>query len=111
MLGLVRLTRARRATRSTRDSGGPGTCEHLMAAAEADLPVPESALCEECVGDGMSTWAHLRMCLTCGHVGCCDSSPLRHATAQYRATGHSVMRSIEPGETWRWCYADLELMA
>ena len=46
------------------------------------------------------------MCLTCGHVACCDSSPLRHATAHYRETGHPVMRSVEPGEAWRWCYVD-----
>jgi uncharacterized UBP type Zn finger protein len=49
------------------------------------------------------------MCLTCGHVGCCDSSPLQHATGHFHATGHPVMRSIEPGETWRWCYVDTEL--
>jgi len=49
------------------------------------------------------------MCLTCGHVGCCDSSPRRHATGHFQATGHPVMRSIEPGERWRWCYVDAEL--
>jgi uncharacterized UBP type Zn finger protein len=50
------------------------------------------------------------MCLTCGHVGCCDSSPHQHATAHFKLTGHPVMRSIEPGETWRWCYIDSELL-
>lgn len=59
---------------------------------------------------GESSWAHLRMCLTCGHVGCCDSSPHQHATAHFQLTGHPVMRSIEPGETWRWCYIDSELL-
>ena len=49
---------------------------------------------------------HLRLCLTCGHVGCCDSSPGRHTTAHYKETNHPVMRSFEPGETWRWCYVD-----
>ncbi len=49
-------------------------------------------------------WVHLRVCLTCGHVGCCDSSGPRHATAHFRRTGHPVMRSAEPGEAWRWCF-------
>jgi uncharacterized UBP type Zn finger protein len=89
----------------------PETCGHLSAAAEADEFEPSAALCQECAEDGKTLWAHLRMCLTCGHVGCCDSSPQRHATAHYEATGHPVMRSIEPGETWRWCYVDLELSA
>ena len=59
--------------------------------------------CEECVRDGTS-WVHLRTCLDCGHVGCCDSSPQRHATAHFRDTGHRVMRSAEAGESWRWCF-------
>ena len=54
-------------------------------------------------------WVHLRMCQTCGHIGCCDNSPGRHATGHYAATSHPVMRSAEPGEDWSWCYAD-ELM-
>jgi len=49
------------------------------------------------------------MCLTCGHVGCCDSSPYRHATAHFHACAHPVMRSVEPGESWRWCYVDIRL--
>lgn len=61
--------------------------------------------CEECTQLGEHHWAHLRMCLTCGHIGCCDSSPRRHATAHFEETGHPVMRSAEPGEVWRWCYA------
>ena len=51
-------------------------------------------------------WVHLRQCLTCGQVGCCDSSPMRHARAHAATTGHVIVRSIEPGENWRWCYAD-----
>ena len=49
-------------------------------------------------------WAHLRMCLECGHVGCCDSSPYRHASSHFTDSGHPVMQSFEPGESWRWCY-------
>jgi uncharacterized UBP type Zn finger protein len=82
-----------------------------VAVADIDEPQPRSAECEECAQDGESNWAHLRMCLVCGHVGCCDSSPHRHATAHFHATDHPVMRSIEPGEDWRWCYLDLELRA
>jgi uncharacterized UBP type Zn finger protein len=51
-------------------------------------------------------WLHLRICLTCGHVGCCDSSPNRHATAHYHETAHPIIRSLEPGEDWSWCYVD-----
>jgi uncharacterized UBP type Zn finger protein len=63
-------------------------------------------VCQDCHALGENVWAHLRMCLTCGHVACCDSSPHRHATAHHGATGHPVMRSFEPGETWRWCFED-----
>ena len=55
------------------------------------------------------SWVHLRMCQTCGHIGCCDNSTGKHATAHYEATGHPIIRSAEPGEDWSWCYAD-ELM-
>jgi len=61
--------------------------------------------CEECLRLG-TPWVHLRQCLTCGVVGCCDSSPMRHARAHAATTSHAIVRSIEPGETWRWCYAD-----
>ncbi|MRW88632.1 hypothetical protein GJ699_01375 [Duganella sp. FT80W] len=64
--------------------------------------------CEECLKTGDS-WVHLRVCLSCGHVGCCDQSPNRHATKHYHATGHAMMRSGEPGETWGWCYIDREM--
>ena len=61
--------------------------------------------CEECLRDG-TQWVHLRVCLSCGHVGCCDNSPGRHATGHHAETGHAVMRSAEPGEEWCWCYED-----
>ncbi|HVY56226.1 MAG TPA: UBP-type zinc finger domain-containing protein [Xanthobacteraceae bacterium] len=61
--------------------------------------------CEECLKLG-SRWVALRTCLTCGHVGCCDSSPHRHATAHFRETGHPIMTSAEPGQSWVWCYVD-----
>ena len=61
--------------------------------------------CEECLRSG-SRWVHLRLCLACGHVGCCDNSPSRHATAHFHSTSHPLIRSYEPGENWWWCYAD-----
>jgi len=61
--------------------------------------------CEECLKTG-DTWVHLRVCMTCGHVGCCDDSKNRHATRHFHATAHPVIRSKEPGETWGWCYVD-----
>lgn len=69
-------------------------------------PVKRSANgCEECLAMG-DTWVHLRECLVCGHVGCCDSSKNKHATKHFRAIGHPVMRSIEPGESWGYCFVD-----
>jgi uncharacterized UBP type Zn finger protein len=61
--------------------------------------------CEDCLRTGAS-WVHLRMCLACGHVGCCDSSPNQHATKHFRATGHPIIQSAEPGEDWGWCFPD-----
>ena len=66
---------------------------------------PSSDGCAECLASG-DAWVSSRLCLTCGHVGCCDSSPNRHATKHYQATGHPVMKSFEPGEHWGWCYID-----
>jgi uncharacterized UBP type Zn finger protein len=63
--------------------------------------------CEECVKTG-DRWVHLRMCLTCGKVGCCDSSKNKHATKHFHITQHPVIRSVEPGERWTWCYIDEE---
>jgi CPA1 family monovalent cation:H+ antiporter len=79
-------------------------CEHLMEAPTLVKPrTPEG--CEECLRDG-TEWVHLRLCLSCGHVGCCDSSPYHHADTHFEETGHPVMRSFEPHEHWRWCYVD-----
>ena len=61
--------------------------------------------CEECLQTG-SDWVHLRLCLTCGHVGCCDSSPNKHATKHFKTTEHPIIKSFEPGENWVWCYVD-----
>jgi hypothetical protein len=77
-------------------------CEHLSVATD---PVPQTTEgCQECLEIGFRDWVHLRMCLECGHIGCCDSSPYRHATAHFGSTKHPVMRSFQPGESWRWCY-------
>ena len=61
--------------------------------------------CDACLEEGTS-WVHLRMCLDCGNVACCDSSVRRHASVHHEHTGHPVMRSAEPGEDWRWCFVD-----
>jgi CPA1 family monovalent cation:H+ antiporter len=107
-----RDARARAAARETVVTGAVGAnvdaCEHLHQAPADPRPDPATE-CEDCVAEGLSVWVHLRKCLTCGHVGCCDSSPRRHATAHYDATGHPVIRSAEPGEHWRWCYVDERL--
>jgi len=66
---------------------------------------PHTRGCEECLKIGQE-WVHLRLCLECGHVGCCDSSIGLHATKHFHKTKHAIMRSIEPGETWGWCYVD-----
>ena len=66
---------------------------------------PRSRGCAECLKLG-DEWVHLRMCMTCGNVGCCDSSKNKHATAHFRESGHPIVQSHQPGETWRWCYVD-----
>lgn len=96
--------------RSTRGRGASAEparrtgCAHM-----ADLPDPEPPAsgegCRGCAEAGRHP-VQLRKCLVCGHVGCCDSSPGRHATAHYLESGHPVMRSYEAGEEWRWCYVD-----
>jgi uncharacterized UBP type Zn finger protein len=78
-------------------------CVHLRRARDPRANNP--AGCEECLAIG-AEWVHLRLCLECGHVGCCDDSPNKHATKHYRATSHPVIRSFEPGERWRYCYPD-----
>jgi len=77
-------------------------CKHLN---QIKITTTEVQVCEECVKMG-DTWVHLRMCMVCGKVGCCDSSKNKHATKHFRETSHPVMRSIEPGEDWIWCYVD-----
>ena len=80
------------------------TCTHLDSIEVLELP-DEIPGCEDCLATG-STWVHLRMCQNCGHIGCCDDSPNRHATAHFAATEHPIIRSAEPGEDWSWCYVD-----
>ncbi len=75
-------------------------CEHLE---EGAAPEPKSEGCEECLESGQA-WVELRICRTCGHVGCCDSTPGKHATAHYHETKHPTMQSFEPEADWGWCY-------
>ncbi len=79
-------------------------CSHLDQVLITELP-PSADGCVDCLQIG-SPWLHLRICLECGHVGCCDDSPNRHATRHFRASGHPLIRSIEPGEEWTWCFVD-----
>ena len=81
-------------------------CTHLDSIREV---TPSADGCEECLKMG-AEWVHLRLCLTCGHVGCCDSSKNAHATKHHRATTHAIVRSLEPGESWGWCYVDEEML-
>lgn len=78
------------------------TCKHTD---QIKIRTTDIDVCEECVKLG-DTWVHLRLCLICGHVGCCDSSKNTHATKHFRSTHHPLIRSIEPGESWVWCYVD-----
>lgn len=80
-------------------------CEHIGQFPVEEVKPNTMAGCEECLAIG-DPWVHLRLCLTCGHVGCCDSSKNKHATKHFHATNHPVMRSFQPGEKWRWCYID-----
>jgi uncharacterized UBP type Zn finger protein len=82
------------------------TCTHLN---QIKHVVPSAKGCEDCLKSG-DEWVHLRLCLTCGHVGCCDSSKNKHATKHYHKTSHPIISSLEPSETWRWCYPDELLM-
>ncbi len=77
-------------------------CSHTK---QIKITKPGAHVCAECVKMG-DTWVHLRLCTICGNVGCCDSSKNKHATKHFRATKHPIMRSIEPGEDWGWCYVD-----
>ena len=80
----------------------PRQCTHLD---QIKVTTTDKRVCEECIKMG-ERWMHLRLCLICGHVGCCDSSKNKHATKHFHAVGHPLIRSIEPGERWMWCYAD-----
>lgn len=80
-----------------------GTCTHLDQIRDVEPGTPDG--CEECLRTG-DTWVALRECLFCGHIGCCDSSKNKHATAHFHETNHPIMRSFEPGQHWRWCYVD-----
>ena len=77
-------------------------CEHLS---EIKQVKPSADGCEDCLKTG-AWWVHLRLCETCGHVGCCDSSPNKHATKHFHATTHPIIKSLEPGEDWGYCYVD-----
>ncbi|WP_163994077.1 ubiquitin carboxyl-terminal hydrolase 14 [Pyxidicoccus caerfyrddinensis] len=78
------------------------TCDHVEAAGD---PAPRSRGCEECLKMG-DPWVHLRRCLSCGHVGCCDDSKNKHATKHFHQTQHPVIQSFQPGEAWLWCFVD-----
>lgn len=86
----------------SRLTGGGSGCAHLDEARNVE---PRSDGCEECLESGM-TWVHLRLCLSCGHVGCCNASEGKHAQAHFDASGHPIMRSHEPDEVWGWCWID-----
>ncbi len=81
-------------------------CRHLD---QVQTDRPRSKGCEECLKAG-DTWVHLRLCRSCGHVGCCDDSKNKHATKHFQATRHAIMTSLEPGENWSWCYVDQQAM-
>ncbi|NLF63474.1 MAG: UBP-type zinc finger domain-containing protein [Chloroflexi bacterium] len=87
---------------ATGDDNRRRPCVHL---ADVDEVTPRTNGCEECLEMG-DEWFHLRLCTTCGHVGCCDNSKNRHATKHYYETGHPVIKSFEPGEDWGYCFAD-----
>jgi len=77
-------------------------CSHLD---QIKITTTSTHVCKECIQTG-DTWVHLRLCMICGHVGCCDSSKNKHATKHFHGTSHPLIRSIEPGERWIWCYVD-----
>ena len=88
------------------DPAASRVCTHLDAVRTV---LPDAAGCSDCLatGDG---WAHLRICMTCGHLGCCDDSVNRHARNHFERTDHPIMRSVEIGDTWGWCFVDDELL-
>jgi hypothetical protein len=82
----------------------PPACSHLDQITLDHVPATIPG-CEDCLRMG-GWWVHLRLCLSCGHIGCCDSSPNRHASHHAHDSGHVIIRSVEPGEDWSWCFAD-----
>ncbi len=82
-------------------------CTHLPD--DLSPPTPSSTGCEDCLAAGEHEWVHLRLCQACGHVGCCDNSPRRHATAHHDQSEHPLIRSFEPHEHWWYCYPDRDL--
>ena len=78
-------------------------CRHLKLVREEVKPSADG--CEDCLKTG-DVWVHLRLCLICGHVGCCDSSKNKHATKHFHSTNHPIIQSFEPNEAWKWCYVD-----
>ena len=94
-------------TQQSRNGGQAGQTfsgSHLGEVTVTELPQSVEG-CEDCLKDG-GQWLHLRICLVCGHVGCCDSSPNQHASRHFEETGHPLIRSLEPGEDWSWCFVD-----
>ena len=85
------------------------TCEHVEEVRH-DLDAPPEPVCEDCAKAGETSWVSLRQCMTCGHVGCCDSSPGTHATAHHHDTSHPMVRTLQSGQDWVWCYVDEKTM-
>jgi uncharacterized UBP type Zn finger protein len=102
----LRMTKEDYEPRQTRSNDMAKKCKHLN---EIKVTTTDEHVCEECVKMG-DTWVHLRMCMSCGKVGCCDSSKNKHATKHFHQSKHPLIRSIQPGEDWIWCYVD-EIMA
>lgn len=86
-------------------AAGRQGCAHLDAAPLPAEPAADELVCRRCLDEGLR-WVHLRMCTACGNIACCESSIGNHADAHFRSSAHPVMRSVEPGEVWRWCYVD-----
>lgn len=102
VLNWPRLARAARKAEAIGRAEVMARCDHLET---IKVLTPRTAGCQECLKTG-SVWLHLRLCRSCGHVGCCDQSPGRHATKHFRATGHPIIEGYDPPEGWGWCYVD-----
>src|SRR5712671_3382254 len=102
VLNWPRLARAKRRTEAIGRAAAMAQCDHLDT---IEVVTPGTLGCQECLKSG-SVWLHLRLCRSCGHVGCCDQSPGRHATKHFQATGHPIIEGYDPPEGWAWCYVD-----